>query len=362
MLWYCLALVFVLGAIVGSFLNLCILRLPLEKTPVWPRSHCSACWQPIRWYDNLPLLSYLLLRGRCRACKERFSCRYFFIEAFTATCFAGLFYLLIIENIHQLPTLQGERQRILQGHFPGLQSWALFAHRALLLSLLIVATFADFDYQEIPLSLTVTGTLLGVGASLLVPWPWPTPAEQVSMPPGEWWLANVPPPTAVQLWPVWGPLPDLLAPGSWRVGLATSLAGALIGTLMLRVIRYLFSKGLGVEALGLGDADLMMMAGAFLGWQAVVLAFFIGVFAGLIFGIGLLLVRGDNALPFGPGLSVGIVTAMLGWSWIGPAFQVLFFNQVILLGLTVVSAVLMLAASYLLRLLRPMHPPPGDAR
>jgi leader peptidase (prepilin peptidase) / N-methyltransferase len=359
MLWFCLGAVFLLGAIVGSFLNLCILRLPLEKTPVWPRSRCQSCWQPIRWFDNLPLISYLVLAGRCRTCRARFSFRYFFIEVFTGACFAGLFYLVVVENVHQMSALAGEAGRLLAGRLPSPEAWVVFGHRAALVSLLIVATFCDFDYQEIPLSLTVPGTVLGLALSPLVPWPWPNVPDLAALPPKSWWLANTHPAVGVQLWPVWGPLPDWLPAGNWRLGLATGVAGALVGTLMMRAVRYLFSKGLGVEALGLGDADLMMMAGAFLGWQAVVMAFFIGVFAGLFFGIGQLVLKGDNALPFGPGLSAGVVLAMLGWHSVGPPFQVLFFNEVILLGLSGVSAILMLGASYLLRAIRPPAEPPA---
>src|SRR5205809_5731572 len=84
---------FVLGTIVGSLLNVCVHRLPLEKSIIWPGSRCSHCLQPIRWYDNIPLLSYLLLRGRCRACGTSYSARYFLIELLTGLSFVGLFYL-----------------------------------------------------------------------------------------------------------------------------------------------------------------------------------------------------------------------------------------------------------------------------
>src|SRR6202049_3306266 len=88
MLVFLLVDVFVLGAIVGSFLNVCIYRLPLEKSILWPpASHCSHCLQPIRWYDNIPLLSYWLLWGHCRICGAKFSVRYFFIELLTALSF-----------------------------------------------------------------------------------------------------------------------------------------------------------------------------------------------------------------------------------------------------------------------------------
>jgi leader peptidase (prepilin peptidase)/N-methyltransferase len=135
------------------------------------------------------------------------------------------------------------------------------------------------------------------------------------------------------------------------------VAGALAGTVMLRVIRYLFGLGLGIEALGLGDADLMMMGGAFLGWQPITMAFFIGVFAGLFFGIAQVFLHGENALPFGPALAIGIVVTLLFWHTIGPQFQALYFNDVLLFALGGISAVMLLISSYGLRLLRILRGP-----
>src|SRR5437588_5566393 len=96
MLVFLLVFVFMLGAIVGSLLNVCIYRIPLEKSIIWPGSRCSHCLQPIRWYHNLPLLSYLLLRGRCATCATRFSSRYFLVELLTGLAFVALFYLEVL--------------------------------------------------------------------------------------------------------------------------------------------------------------------------------------------------------------------------------------------------------------------------
>src|SRR5260370_15917238 len=105
----------------------------------------------------------------------------------------------------------------------------------------------------------------------------------------------------------------------------------LAGMLMLRAIRFVFGLGRGKEGLGIGDADLMMMAGAFLGWQPVVVAFFVSVAPALVFAIAQLIVFRDNSLPFGPGLAVGILITLLAWSWIGPYFRIVFFNAPFLL-------------------------------
>src|SRR5262249_49463047 len=142
---------------------------------------------------------------------------------------------------------------------------------------------------------------------------------------------------------------------NWQTGLVTGVAGALVGWGMLWMGRVLFGLGLGIEALGLGDADLMMMAGAFLGWQPLIVAFFVGVFIGLIFGIGQILLGGDNMMPFGPSLALGVVVTFLCWQWIGPRCQRYFFDELFLLLVGGASCVLMLGASYLLRLLHMMR-------
>src|SRR5437762_2791 len=99
---YVLLIILIFGAIVGSFLNVCIYRIPREKSLLWPGSHCGHCFQAIRWYDNIPLLSYWILRGRCRYCGVRFSMRYFFVELLTGAAFAGLFFLEAAWNVHGL--------------------------------------------------------------------------------------------------------------------------------------------------------------------------------------------------------------------------------------------------------------------
>lgn len=379
--------VFVVGAIVGSFLNVCIYRMPLEKSFLWPTtSRCGHCLQPIRWYDNIPLLSYWLLRGRCRTCGAGFSIRYFFVELLTACSFAGLFYLDFLDNV------QGLNEQVLGEFRFDLGRLAIFAYHVLLLCFLLVAAFCDLDHQAIPLSLTMTGTVVGLCGAMLFPWPWPyVPEEAVARLASRgdypWWQLS---PTEIRMglypWPVWGPLPEWLKPGgNWQTGLATGLAGGLAGTLLLRAVRFLFGLGMGADymepvepeiqasapggvlgwfswvqrvggrALGLGDADLMMMAGAFLGWQPIVVAFLISVFPGLLFGLGQLLRGGGQAMPFGPALALGIVITFLGWRWIGPNYQQFFFNGVFVLIMVAFAAVGMLVAAFFLRILKLMR-------
>ena len=281
---------FVLGAIIGSFLNVCIARLPQEKSLLWPPgSRCGHCFQPVHWYDNIPLVSYWVLRGRCRSCGASFSSRYFFVELATALGFVGLFYLVVVANVHELPA-----NPLLPAGNP-LQhltstSVVFCVHHAMLFCFLLVVAVCDLDRREIPLSVTFTGTAAGLIMAMIFPWPWPSaPVQPIFRP-----LPNLfgpgffnPPPMGLWPWPFWWPLPDWLGlGGDWLTGLLTALVGALVGTLMMRLVRFVFSTGLGIEALGLGDADLMMMAGSFLGWQPIVLAFFISPFVALLLTAG----------------------------------------------------------------------------
>jgi leader peptidase (prepilin peptidase)/N-methyltransferase len=351
MLFVWLVLVFLCGAVVGSFVNLCVARLPLEKSLLWPGPRCGQCYQPIRWFDCLPLISYGVLRGRCRTCGARFSPRYFLVEMVTGVAFAGLFYLDVVRNLMGLRFLAQHQHDILQGVIPW-EAWLIFLHHAVLLGFLLVTSLCDLDDMEIPLTVTTTGTLVGLVGSMLFPWPFPgapptppaprIPSLSVNLPEGS---------TGLYPWPVWYPLPAWLPPGSWQLGLVTGLAGAAAGMLALRGIRFLFGLGRGREGLGMGDADLMMMAGSFVGWQPVVLAFFAGTFVGLFVGIARLLLRGSQALAFGPSLAVGVFVVLFSWPRLGPYFQPLFFTGWFIGGMVGVGAVLFLSVSFLVRLI-----------
>jgi leader peptidase (prepilin peptidase) / N-methyltransferase len=357
LVYYWLVVVFVLGAIVGSFLSVVSARLPLEKSIIWPGSRCGSCRQPIRWFDNLPLVSYLWLRGRCRRCGRAFSVRYFLIELVCASGFAGLFYLEMVINVHRWPA-GSNGWAVRNGIFP-YSWWIGYLYHAVLFSLLLAAAVCDLDCREIPLGITVPGAIIGLVGAIAMPWPWPwQPAAAagvapVGMDPDMVWMIPGTIKEGIYAWPIWLPLPQGLAPGgNWQTGLLTGLAGMLVATSMLRVISFVFSAGLGKEALGLGDADLMMMAGAFLGWQVVVVAFFISVGPALIIGLCQLVIRGDNSLPFGPSLAAGVMMSCLCWQWLGPYVQPLFFWPQLLVGLVVVLIVTMFLAAFGMRMLR----------
>ena len=237
----------------------------------------------------------------------------------------------------------------------------------------MVSSFCDLDYQEIPLPVTITGTVVGVlGGTLL--WPLlPATAVQHGL--------AFPLPLGLRLtpgiysWPVWYSLPSRLSPDSPLTGLVTGLAGASAGMLLLRGLRFVFGLGRGKEGLGIGDADLMMMAGSFLGWQPIVMAFLIAVFPGLLFAIVHVVFTGVRSLRAAsakfPGLLSAIVQVITGQStiasWagvghrsddyhagvavIGPEVQLIFFSSTMLVVAVGGGGVMLFLLSFLLRLL-----------
>jgi leader peptidase (prepilin peptidase) / N-methyltransferase len=347
MFYVWLLLVFVVGIFVGGVINYCFYRLPLEKSILWPGPRCGRCLQPIRWFDNLPVVSYFLLLGRCRSCGGRIPIRYPIVEVLTGLLFVALFYAEIDRNVLGLPYLQARHAAIRVGNIPA-KAWAVFGCHAVLVSILFLTSLCDLDDMAIPLPINITGTVIGLVCSVLFPWPFPgvessLPARGVLIPPRL--------PAGLYPWPVWYPLPDWLPANSWQLGLATGLAGALAGMLAMRVVRFLYGLTRGIEGLGVGDADLMMMAGAFVGWQPVVLACFVAAFPGLFFGLAQLARRGNQALPFGPSLALGVVMTLWMWPFLGDsdALRMVFFDPTFLGSIIVGGAVFLLLAGLLFR-------------
>ena len=139
-----LALLGVFGLIIGSFLNVCIGRIPAGESVASPGSRCPSCRTPIAWYDNVPVLSYLILRGRCRACRVTISARYPIVELVTAAAF------------------------VLQGTAIG-EDWPMLVSRLIFTSLLIVLFGTDFDTQRLPNVLTYPGIVVGLIGSVWLP-------------------------------------------------------------------------------------------------------------------------------------------------------------------------------------------------
>ena len=367
MLVWC-ATAFAFGLIVGSFLNVAIARLPYGKSVVWPGSRCFNCLTPLKWYDNLPILGYLLLRGRCRFCRVPFSSRYLWVEIGTGVVFLGLFLVDVVCHAQNGPAwLKPWHPRIGAGFpyagthvVPPIGLLGTYLAHSVLAACLIAAAVIDAGHKIIPPIIPYLGTLIGLIASTLLPWPTPgiPPKLNPDFLPGTTWAIPEavigPIPAGVMPWPAAGPPWEFAPAGSWQLGLMSSLIGAAVGTFLIRGVKFAFEKGMNREALGLGDADLMMLCGAFLGWQIVSVGFFAGCFCGL--GLKLLSMTREaivgetvsRELPFGPGLALGVGLTWLTWPWISEGFRLLF--DITLVGVFVLIMVVgIFAAGLLLR-------------
>jgi leader peptidase (prepilin peptidase)/N-methyltransferase len=238
--------IFVMGAIVGSFLNVCIYRLQRSESIVTPASNCPNCKKPIPWHDNIPVISYLFLTGKCRFCGKMISPRYLLVELLTGALFLTLF------------TAFGLSPKF-------------FAY-LMLVSGLIIVTFIDFDTQTIPDHITFTGIAAGTAAALAAP--------------------------------------SVMGEASRVLAFFNSALGAVVGGVMIYAVALLGKMAFKKDAMGDGDIFLLAMIGAFLGWKLVILTFFIAPMFGAVVGIILKLKRGDETMPYGPYLSLGALVSI----------------------------------------------------
>jgi leader peptidase (prepilin peptidase) / N-methyltransferase len=259
------AAAFVFGLVIGSFLNVCIVRLPRGRSIVKPPSHCPGCRAPIRFYDNIPIISFLLLRGKCRSCGEPISWRYPLVELMN-----GLLYVWTVREFQA-----------------GGEAYLMMAF----CSSLIVITFIDLDHQIIPDVVTLPGMLLGL---TLAPF---------------------------FMYPLADPLPFHLGSlfphaGLYLTGFLNSCIGLFLGGAPLLVIGWIWEKLRHVEAMGGGDVKLMGMVGSFLGWKGALLTIMLGALSGSLVGILLITMKRhkmDKVIPFGPFLAAGtLLTAFYG--------------------------------------------------
>jgi leader peptidase (prepilin peptidase)/N-methyltransferase len=265
---------FLFGAVIGSFLNVVIRRLPLGESIVFPGSHCPLCGDPIRATDNIPILSWLLLRGRCRSCREPIPVRYPLVELSNALLWTAL--------LHRFG--------------PGLP-FAVFAPFS---SALLAVTLIDLDHQIIPDAITLPGIPLGLAASLALP---SQPSALTEILYRKLGLAH---------------LPGVLAsPGFWDSVLAAA-AGFFFFYAAAEIGYRVFRK----ESMGGGDIKLAAMMGAFLGFTHLVVAIYVALLAGSAVGVALLLLRRariGSPIPFGPFLAFGGIVSLftaeriIGW-------------------------------------------------
>lgn len=231
------AVMFLFGLLFGSFLNVCIYRLPRGLSVVKPRSACPGCQQMIALYDNIPVLSWIVLGGRCRHCKARISARYALVELLTG----ALFLVCFVQFGLTLATLK----------------WCVFGFLTLGL------IFTDAETKLLPNKMTLTGLALGVIFSGFVP------------------VKDL----ASQFLAGWAPA-ALDSDSSWRLlSLADSVLGALVGASFIYGVGEIYFRARGVEGMGFGDVKLMGMVGAFLGVKLTVFTMFAASVVGSLFGL-----------------------------------------------------------------------------
>ena len=254
MLEACLALLF--GLLIGSFLNVCIYRLPQDLSVVRPRSYCPACQHPVAWYDNVPLVSFVVLGGRCRHCKAAIAWRYPVVEAMTG----ALFFVFVWRLGVTLPA----------------------AKYCLLSALLVGLTFADLEARILPDEFTLGGSAVG----LILAW----------------------------FVPVQGYFAFLVSDPR-RASLAEAAIGCFLPALFLWFGGWIYFKLRHREGLGLGDVKLIAMVGAFLGLQGALLTLIVGSLAGSVIGYAYIKITHKDAatyeLPFGTFLGLAAIAISL---------------------------------------------------
>ena len=235
---------------------------------MFPNSRCPACDKAIKAYDNIPLLSWLILRGRCRSCRGTISARYPAVELLTAILF-GAFFLR-----------------------DGL-SYAL-PFDLVFVSMLVALVFIDAEHMLLPNAITYPGIGLAIVARVAIPLLMGAPYFDDL---GPWLFESFPG------WPI------------WAVSLIGAFIGALAGGGTLWLVGWAWERLRGIEAMGLGDVKMMLMVGAFLGWRLTILTIFLGVTSGSITGLSLMIKRRERnlqmLLPFGIFLGIGAIASLL---------------------------------------------------
>jgi leader peptidase (prepilin peptidase)/N-methyltransferase len=259
------AAAFLIGLLIGSFLNVCILRIPKEESIVKPPSHCPKCNKPIKPYDNIPVLSWLILGGKCRNCKTKISAMYPAIELLTGVLFFLCYRFFGL-------TLEGAK-------------WAIFS------ALIIVLIATDIRDRMLPNLVNLTGFVIGLVISLFA-----APTDGAAL-----WISN-------RLFDFPPPRPT--------ISFVDALLGSLAGAGLLWIVGEGYFRLRGKEGMGLGDVKMMGMVGVFLGLKRTLLTILAGSLLGSVIGIIIVLAtrKGrDYELPFGAFLGAGaLLTVFFG--------------------------------------------------
>ncbi len=260
--------VFALGSIIGSFLNVVIHRVPNEQSIVFPSSTCPKCKASIKAYDNIPILSWLVLGGKCRDCKEPISARYPAVELLT-----GLLFVLVYWQTGLTPMLP-----------------VYLAFVAAIVSLV----FIDAEHMILPNVITYPMLVVALAVRLIFPLVF-----------AENYFSDT----------SFAPVAYLAGQPAWLVSLAGAVLGALVGGGSLWLVGAVWKLLRGVDAMGLGDVKMMFGVGALLGWRLAFVAIFLGAFSGALIGVVLIAKQKEKDLqtqiPFGIFLGIGSIIALL---------------------------------------------------
>jgi len=386
-----MAFAFAFGASAGSFINVVAWRMPLGMSVVSPPSRCPTCGYRLRWHQNLPIIGYLRLRGRCAACGVRYGPHYVVVEVAMGLLFAATYAVLFLPGHDSFWFDVGQGWWRSQGLLTALPALVavLFG-----LGALAAMTLADARTFHIPMAIPVAGSLVAfagwaiqgfVARQTVAPWPVPVPAwplltaslgGMVGVVVG-WMLLRagvlkesfsdyndfvkegetfadypharremarelgflaLPVTCAIAGWAIgtswWtGPAGGVEEAPLWLQAIGASSVGFLAGGAVIWGVRVVVSLLLGVEAMGLGDVHLMACVGAVFGWRAVVVGFVVAPFVGLSWWLVSLVRHAPMRVPFGPSLAIGGITAALLW----PVLVAVFTG--VLKGMAVVADV-----------------------
>jgi leader peptidase (prepilin peptidase)/N-methyltransferase len=262
---------FIVGCCLGSFLNVCIFRLPRDESVIRPRSRCPHCQRQLAWVDNLPLVSFALLRGRCRSCRRPIAWRYPVVEALT-----GLATVAVWQRFGLGPV--------------GLIYLALICG-------LIVASFVDLEFRIIPDEISLGGLAVGLVASVWVPALHGTAARGLALARSATGLV-----VGGGLLYATASAGNVMLFGLRRLGVALRRHPRW----RRRLARYRHLR----ESMGLGDVKLLAMAGAVLGWKPVTVAFLLAPVLAVIPGLAVMILKRSHVIPYGPFLSLGLILAL----------------------------------------------------
>ena len=255
--------VFGLGLVIGSFLNVCIYRIPEGLSLLWPASKCVNCSKRVVWHDNIPVLSYLFLKGKCRHCQHKISALYPITEIITGIVFLSLF--------HSILMVKGDLI-------------CAYIFYLIFCCLLIIGSIVDLKLYIIPNEITYTGLILAPIAGLLC-------VGSRNLNSAQGYFDN--------------------SVNQWMASLQTTMIGVFVAGGMIYLCGVIGKLVFRKDAMGFGDVKLMGVIGGFIGWKLAVATFFLAPFFGLLFGIPRLISKRGKMIPYGPFLSLAAFICLL---------------------------------------------------